>query len=221
MYPWLIIHIFIFYIFVRKFQVKHLNNGFFLHRAERRIPAAQFILGHNPTTRAVNSMYTGWVSASTQLAQVNRHLHQAWRESVSQQEIDHITWKYKSRKIVAHWENELVAWKKLKQCFYKAWKEKIFKSMKGKNQLLQYSWHLGDGVVGESKMQPITPQPHTIRIHFKLSGRKGGTSWRDLNYAGKEDKNYEVSDIRKDTSSHVYGNHFHKAVQLKHWIFLI
>ncbi|KAK8407454.1 hypothetical protein O3P69_002176 [Scylla paramamosain] len=48
-----------------------------LYNEERRIPAAQFILGHNPTTRAVNSMYTGWVSASTQLAQVNRHLHQA------------------------------------------------------------------------------------------------------------------------------------------------
>lgn len=64
MYPRLFIYIFIFYIIVGNFQVKHLNNGFSLHRAERSIFAAQIILDHNPTTRAVNSTYTGWVSAS-------------------------------------------------------------------------------------------------------------------------------------------------------------
>lgn len=52
-------------------------------------------------------------------------------------------------------------------------------------------------------MQPMTSQPQTAQIHFKLSGRKGGTSWRDLNYVDdEEDKTYEVNDIMKDTSSH-------------------
>lgn len=60
-----------------KIYVKHNNYGFFLHRADRSILAAQIILGQNPTTRAVNSTYIGWVGASTHLAQVYRHLHQA------------------------------------------------------------------------------------------------------------------------------------------------
>lgn len=57
-----------------------------------------------------------------------------------------------------------------------------------------------------SKMQPITSQPQTAQIHLKMYGRKGGTSWRDLNYVDdEEDKTYEVNDIMKDTSSHFYG----------------